>query len=143
MAKIEEARTRDEIMACWPVINELRPHVSEAEVVAKVQLQMTEQTYRLMYIREGSTVVAFLGFRILNFLWSGKTLYIDDLCTLSTAHRRGNAGTLLDWAIAHAKTEKCDAVSLDSGYTRNNAHRLYLNKGFDLASHHFHISLNK
>ena len=141
MSEIQEAKTDEEILACWPVLKELRPHLIENDLVRRVQQQIQEETYQLMFIKEGSTVVAILGFRILNFLWSGKTLYIDDLCSLSTAHRRGNGGKLLDWVIQHAKNEKCDAVSLDSGYTRHDAHRLYLNKGFKLASHHFHITL--
>jgi len=143
MSEIQEAKTGEEILACWPVIQELRPHLIQSELVRRVQYQAEKETYRLMYIKEDSRVVAICGFRVQNYLWSGKTLYIDDLCTLSTAHRRGNAGKLLDWVIDFAKKDKCDAVSLDSGYTRNNAHRLYLNKGFDLKSHHFHLNVAK
>ncbi len=68
-------------------------------------------------------------------------MYIDDLCSLPSARGKGHGGALLDRAIEIAKLEKCNAVSLDSGYTRNDAHRLYLNKKFQLASHHFHIDL--
>jgi len=141
--EILEAKTEQEILSCWPVIYALRPHVIEETYVPRVQEQLKEG-YRLLYIKdESERVVSILGFRIQNFLWSGKTLYIDDFCTLPTTKGKGYGGALMDYVIQHAKDQQCDAVSLDSGYTRNDAHRLYLNKRFQLASHHFHYSISK
>ena len=54
---------------------------------------------------------------------------------------RGYGGALLDWLINHAKEGACDAVHLDTGYARHAAHRLYLNKGFRLNSHHMALEL--
>lgn len=81
--EIKEALTDDEIIACFPVIMELRPHIQTAEeLVTKVKLQ-TEMGYRLVYIKDEETnkVASICGFRITNYLYTGKTLYIDDLCT--------------------------------------------------------------
>ncbi|KAJ6647160.1 putative N-acetyltransferase YhdJ [Pseudolycoriella hygida] len=95
--------------------------------------------FRLVYIRdkEENRVASICGFRITHYLFTGKTLYIDDLCTLPFARGRGHGRALLNYTTQLAEIENCHAVSLDSGYTRNAAHRLYLNCGFDLASHHF------
>lgn len=51
-------------------------------------------------------------------------------------------GALMDHAIDIAKKENCRRVTLDSGYTRKDAHRFYLNKGFRMTSHHFNHDLN-
>ncbi|OXA43627.1 uncharacterized N-acetyltransferase YhdJ [Folsomia candida] len=140
--KIDEATSPQEIAACWPVIQVLRPHVVESTLVDRVTQQQKEEGYRLLYIRQDDLgVCAILGFRVLNFLWSGKTMYIDDFCTLPSTRGKGYGGALLDRAAEIAKELDCEGVSLDSGYTRNDAHRLYLNKKFQLASHHFHRNL--
>lgn len=47
----------------------------------------------------------------------------------------------LDWVLELAKAEKCDVATLDSGYTRTDAHRLYMNKGFYTKAHHFCLDL--
>lgn len=88
--EINEAITDDEIVACFPVIMELRPHIKTVEeLVQKVQLQR-EMGYRLMYIKDKETnqIASICGIRITHYLFTGKTLYIDDLCTLPFA--RGN-----------------------------------------------------
>lgn len=135
---IQEGISDKEIFNCWPVIKELNPHVLEKEFVPRIQEQRKEG-YRLMFIQDkhSELVVAIMGFRVQNSLWSGKTLYIDDLCTLSTARRNGYASQLLDWVEGYATEENCESISLDSVYTRHPAHRLYLNNKFYLESHHF------
>lgn len=84
---IQEASTEEEIIACLPVITELLPHIKcKNELVKKVKLQ-NEQGYRLMFIKDKETnkVASICGFRIAHSLLTGKTLYIDDLCTLPFA----------------------------------------------------------
>jgi GNAT superfamily N-acetyltransferase len=141
--EIVEAKTDEEILACWPVIQVLRPHVIKDTLVDRIKQQHTEGYHLLCIKEDSSTVVSILGYRIQNFLWSGKTLYIDDFCTLPTVKGKGYGGALINYIIEYAKDQKCNAVSLDSGYTRNDAHRLYLNKRFELASHHFHMSIKQ
>lgn len=85
--EIKEALNDDEIVACFPVVMELRPHIkTEEELVEKVQLQR-EMGFRLMYIKDKETnkIASILGFRITHYLFTGKTLYIDDLCSLPFA----------------------------------------------------------
>ena len=128
-----------EIADCFEVFSVLRPHLLAATFVAQVRRQQA-QGYQLMAQRDGSSVVSATGFRLAEFLAWGKVLYVDDLITLPSARGKGYAGQLLDWLIAHAKSQGCDALHLDSGYMRHNAHRLYLNKGLQLACHHMSIT---
>ena len=141
MPEILFAKTDAEIAACFPTFKFLRPHLVEAEFVPRVRKQQT-QGYAILYIAEQvGDVAACAGFRFIDMLYSGRQLYIDDLITRPTSRQSGYAGQLLDWLIAHARETHCDQVHLDSGYQRNDAHRLYLNKKFLLASHHFSIVL--
>jgi len=97
--------------------------------------------YRLVGAFEAGTAdaVAVAGFRAAHSLAWGYYLYVDDLSTLPEARRRGYAGALLDWLLDEAGRLGCDQFHLDSGVglDRSPAHRLYLNSGMVIASHHF------
>ncbi|WP_026600950.1 GNAT family N-acetyltransferase [Methylomonas sp. 11b] len=135
------ANTDAEIQACFPVFHELRPHIEADQFLAQVRRQQT-QSYQILAVRQQGTVKSVAGFRFAEFLAWGKVLYIDDLATLSGETSQGFAGALLDWLIEHAQAHGCPGVHLDSGYQRHHAHRLYLNKGFRLSSHHFSLTFN-
>lgn len=142
LQQIQTALTPKDIQLCERVILELRPHLKGKNLWQLYQKQLQEK-YQLLYIKEQGEAVAFVGYRFLNMLYSGKTLYIDDLCTLPSSRGKGYAGILLDKIFEIAKREQCDVVSLDSGHHRHEAHRLYLNHGFVISSHHFHTVLIK
>jgi GNAT superfamily N-acetyltransferase len=138
--KIRKVTTDADLLKCSDVILELRPHLKGRDLAAMFK-RMQSETFRIIYIEEKGKAVAFAGYRDLTMFFSGKTLYIDDLCTLPEHRGKGYGGELLDYVIREAKENRYDAVTLDSGHHRNDAHRLYLNKGFIIESHHFHISM--
>ncbi len=138
--KIKEALSKEDIDLCTPVILALRPHLSGSDLWALYQNQMKEN-YRIRYILEDKEAVSFIGYRILNMFHSGRTLYIDDLSTLPGLRGKGYASQLLDIVFSLAEEKNCQTVSLDSGVHRHDAHRLYLNKGFIISSHHFHKAM--
>jgi GNAT superfamily N-acetyltransferase len=142
MGKMEilPATSEVEIAACYPAFKVLRPHLAEEEFVSRVQRQQLEG-YRLIYAAESKCVVAAAGYRFLEFLAWGRVLYVDDLITLSDKRGAGYGGALMNWLIAHGREKKCDELHLDSGYQRQDAHRLYLNKGLQLGCHHFSMKL--
>jgi GNAT superfamily N-acetyltransferase len=142
--EIKWADSDESIAKCWKVMHLLRPHLLESEFLQKVRIQQDEG-FEMVFIEENEIAVAVMGFRIGHYLFRGKNLYIDDLSTLPDFRGRGYAGKLLDWAIHHAKVSGCDNVHLDSGFgpARKDAHRLYLNKGFEVASLHFSIQIEK
>jgi GNAT superfamily N-acetyltransferase len=122
----------------------LRTHLGDAEPFARhVDEVQRPEGYRLVGAFEGERVVAVAGFRVMNTHFSGRVLYVDDLSTLPEARRRGHAGALLDWCEEEARRLDCDELHLDSavGPERQDAHRLYFNKGLRIASYHFTKSL--
>ncbi len=133
---IQRIEKDGDIEACFETMHFLRPHLKQTEFLEKTKRQLT-QGYNLVAVSKQEFYGALIGFRILEFMAWGKVLYIDDLITHPEHLKQGYASQLLDWVVSEAKTLGCDEVHLDSGYQRNDAHRLYLNKGFDLVSHHF------
>ena len=134
--EIQIAKTDEEILKCWNVIRELRPHLDPDTFVPTVK-EMIREGYTLAFIEEDGLAVAAIGFRYLQFLYNGKHFYIDDLSTLPTHRGKGLGSRLLDFVKDKAAAAGYRVITLDSGYQRNDAHKLYLNKGFILSSHHF------
>jgi GNAT superfamily N-acetyltransferase len=134
--EIKIANTDQDILKCWDVLFELRPHLNKNNFTTIVKEMITEG-YTLAFIEEEGKAAAAVGFRYLQFLYNGKHIYVDDLSTLPVHRGKGYAGKLLDYVTDKAKEEGYKVVTLDSGYQRFDAHRLYLNKGFTLNCHHF------
>lgn len=136
------ARSDSEIESCFPVFQTLRPQLSAQDFLERIRRQ-EQQSYQIAALKNHGKIKSVAGFRFAEFLAWGKILYLDDLGTLPDETGQGYAGTLLDWLTAHAQTNGCQAIHLDSGYTRHVAHRLYLNKGFALNGHHLAHQFNQ
>jgi len=131
---------KSELIKCYPAIKELRPHLSLENFIAQSQKQFSEG-YALVALRINGAYKSVAGYRFVERLAYGKILYIDDLITPSTARGNGYGSTLLNWIIAQAKVQKCMSVHLDTGFSRHDAHRLYLNHGFKISTHHMMLTL--
>ena len=140
--QIKLAESAEDIKHCYPVMKELRPHLSEDEFLKQVTRQMENHEYKLVYILIDESVVAVAGFRVAEFLAWGKTFYVDDLITLSSARNEGYAGHLMSWLQSRARELACKEFHLDSGTHRHLAHRLYKNKKLDITSFHFSSRLD-
>jgi GNAT superfamily N-acetyltransferase len=130
--------------AAFEAMRELRPRLADPESFARhVDDVQRPQGYRLVAVREDDRVVAVAGFRVIENLADGRILYVDDLSTLPEARRRGYASELLAWCEEEARRLGCGELHLDSavGPDRRDAHRLYMNHGMRIASHHFEKAL--
>ena len=137
---IDFATTPDQIAQCQTAILELRPHVSAADYLPRIN-QVLATGARLIALTDDGQTKAVAVVRINHYLHRGKNLYIDDLVSLPAERGKGYARALLDWIRQYALAEGCQTIDLDSGYGRTNAHRLYLQWGFVLSAHHFTCQL--
>lgn len=136
--QIQLARTGHDIQKCWPVMKLLRPHLDEANFVPLVK-EMISEGYELAFVEENGMAASAIGFRYQQKLFDGKQIYVDDLTTLEEHRGKGYAGQLLEFVFDLARQRGCACVTLDSGVGthRQDAHKLYLNKGFVISSMHF------
>ena len=134
--EIRVATSDSEIAACYPVMRELRPQISEDRFVARIRSQ-EESGYRLAYILEPEGVVTVAGFRIGENLAWGRYLYVDDLVTHPGHRSKGHGSRLLAWLRESAVSEGCEQLHLDSGAQRKQAHRFYEREGMTAAGLHF------
>lgn len=133
---VEHAENEEDILACYDVMAELRPHVAREQFLATVRA-MQEDGLRLACIRDGGKVVAVAGYRLSTNLFCGRHLYVDDLVTADAERSKGHGKVLLAWLRALAVTEGCEVFHLDSGVQRKRAHQFYLREGLELAGYHF------
>ncbi|MEH2057620.1 MAG: GNAT family N-acetyltransferase [Nostoc sp.] len=129
-----------QILACFPVMSQLRPHLEQSKFVEQVRYQMKEG-YQLAFLEVEKQAVAIAGFRISSCLASGKFLYIDDLVVDELNRSHGYGKQLFQWLIEYARNHECKHLSLDSGVQRFAAHRFYLIQRMSITSHHFSIEL--
>src|ERR1044072_6782716 len=115
--KIALAKTPEQIGQCSSVMRELRPHIEAIDFAARV-LQQQKEGYQLAYLELDRVVRSVAGFRIFNLLFSGRTLYIDDLVTPACHRSRGFGAALFDWLVEHARENDCEHLTLDSGVQR-------------------------
>ena len=138
--EIKIANTDAEIMACLPVIKELRPNVEGSNFIERVK-KMGVQGYKIAYLAKRGKPVACMGFREMEMLYTGPSLYIDDLVTLSAERSKGCGEALIKWAVDYARSRNHKVVHLDSGTQRHDAHRFYMREKFHISSYHFTLDL--
>lgn len=137
---IRLAVTDAEIAGCAPVMRQLRPHVPADQFVARIRVQQAGG-YHLAYLEDAGAVVAVAGYRIMENLYSGRVLYVDDLVTDDAVRSKGHGAQMLEWLIAQARQAQCQSFELDSGVQRFDAHRFYLTHRMIIAGHHFRLTL--
>jgi GNAT superfamily N-acetyltransferase len=135
--KIQLAKTPSQIARCHSVMRELRPKFrTRAQFIERVRRQQ-RGGYLLAYLEEEGEVHAVAGYRILESLFSGRFLYVDDLVTRAADRSAGYGGQLLDWLSTEARGNNCESLELDSGVQRSDAHRFYFTKRMKIAAYHF------
>jgi ribosomal protein S18 acetylase RimI-like enzyme len=128
-AILREADTDADLLACWPVMHELRPHLTEADTfVTRVRRQQGDG-YRLLAAWDGSAAVGLAGWRVQETLIRGRFCYVDDLVVLP-GHRRGGLGArLLDGVAAAARALGLRHLVLDTGIDNTLGQRFYFRYG--------------
>ncbi len=138
--RIAEATTDAEIIACWPVMSQLRPKIVEQEFLGIVTRLAATQRLQLAYLDDGG-IRAVAGYRLGDWLAGGRYLEIEDLVTAEGVRSRGYGGALFDWLVAVAAREQCRQVRLVSNVRRLDAHRFYLRKGMTIEANYFSMNV--
>jgi GNAT superfamily N-acetyltransferase len=137
---VRPATTDDDVRRCFPVMHQLRTHLREDEFLPTIRRQEAGG-FRLAFVEDAGRVRAVAGFRVMDNLYSGRVLYVDDLVTDEAARSRGYGKQLLEWLVGRAREANCRTLELDSGVQRFDAHRFYLTNRMVIASHHFRLEL--
>lgn len=133
---ISVAATDEELKATWPVMRQLRPHLSESDYVVMARA-MAAEGYRVAAGRADGRVVVVAGYRFMTMLYAGRLLYLDDLVTDEAARSHGYGKAMLDWLKQQARANGCAELQLISHVKREDAHRFYFREGFGIECFEF------
>lgn len=129
----------DELGRTWPVMAQLRPHLSEPDYLAMIQRMRVTDGFRVFAAVRDGAVVGVAGVRPMELLYCGRILQIDDLVVSDGERSKGVGKALIEHVKAIAKAEDRGEVHLDSGMARTEAHRFYDREGFERLGYHFRI----
>ncbi|MEP1742544.1 MAG: GNAT family N-acetyltransferase [Kangiellaceae bacterium] len=138
--RISIAETDEEILSSYKVLSQLRPHISKDNFLKRVTSLVENCGYKLALL-DDSGIKAAVGYRISDWLHTGKYLEIEDLVTSVEQRSCGYGSKLFDWTLEQAKTQGCNQVRLVSGVHREAAHKFYVEKGMVWEAKYFSINL--
>ena len=138
---VDRIETDAQILATSEVMRQLRPHIAEKDYLPIVRRMIANDRFCLAAVREGGIVRAVAGYRIMEMLYCGRILFVDDLITDEGTRSQGHGKRLLDWLQEEARAQNCDELHLDSGVHRAGAHRFYFREGMTIAAFHFRKKL--
>ncbi|WNB91631.1 GNAT family N-acetyltransferase [Bacillus sp. NEB1478] len=127
MGEIRQLSEEHEIRAAFPVMSQLRTHLSEALFYEMFQ-QMQKEGYNLIANYQNEKIVALAGFAILTNFYDGKHVYLYDLVTDGSERSKGYGEELLSYIESYAVQNNCNGVTLSSNLERVDAHRFYEQK---------------
>lgn len=121
---IQELTTEAEWRAAFPVVQQLRDHLSEAQYLEYLEA-MREEGYRLFAVVEAGTIVAVAGVVVRTNFYNGRHLFVYDLVTDEDRRSEGFGERLMRFVTDWAHDNGCESITLESGLWRDDAHRFY------------------
>lgn len=135
--ELRRAETDRDIEACFPLMQQLRPHLADrAELLVRVRRQEAEG-YRLLVAWRGGTAVGAAGYRFQENLIRGRFAYVDDLVVLDSERRSGIGALLLDEVARVAKSAGYGWLTLDTALNNVLGQRFYFRWGLLSSALHF------
>ena len=105
---IKIADEESEILQCFPIIKQLRPHLTEQAFIEQVHHQSVKYGYTLCYLEDSGKLQCVAGFRISECLCDGKYLYVDDFVTDELQRSLGYGEKVFEWLINYARLNGCN-----------------------------------
>jgi len=134
LEELEELRISDTLVIrelkiseaeqAFPIISQLRPHLSLDEYISTVKL-MEDNGYKIICVFGNGKIVSYAGFARLVNLYYGEHIWVYDLITDENERSKGYGRLLLAYIEEYAKSNRLNCVALSSGIQREDAHRFY------------------
>jgi GNAT superfamily N-acetyltransferase len=128
MSIIRELSTERDWLEAYPVMKQLRTHLSQERFLELTRESTVSGGYKLAVLYEEGKIKAVTGFMPMITLYNGKSIWVCDLVTDSSVRSKGYGEKLLNYVETWAKNNGYDNISLSSGLQRVDAHRFYEDK---------------
>jgi len=114
----------DDLAQAFPVVSQLRTHLSVEEYV-KIVKAMKPSGYRAICLFEGEDIVAYAGFAEQLNLYNGNHIWVYDLVTDEAKRSKGYGQLVLSCIEKYAKEQALTCVVLSSRLQWLDAHHFY------------------
>jgi GNAT superfamily N-acetyltransferase len=128
MSIIRELSTERDWLEAYPVMKQLRTHLSQERFLELTRESTVSGGYKLAVLYEEGKIKAVTGFMPMITLYNGKSIWVCDLVTDFSVRSKGYGEKLLNYVETWAKNNGYDNISLSSGLQRVDAHRFYEDK---------------
>ena len=123
------------LAAAEAVHRQLRPHLPP-DYARHMQEVFASGAEMAVAVSDGK-VVGLTVFRVIEKTYSGRELYCDDLVTDEASRSSGAGRMMIAYLESLARERGCDALALDSGTQRQQAHKFYFREGLVASAFHF------
>lgn len=137
------AQSDEEIASTFDVMSQLRPQLQRDRYVSTLRELRASDGLQVIALREDGQVRAVATYRVMNMLYCGRLLYVDDLVTDERARSRGHGAQLLTRLKEAGRALGCHQIQLISHVKREGAHRFYFREGLGIECFHFRASLDE
>jgi Histone acetyltransferase len=137
-----ELESDEDLVRAFPIMRQLRPHLTEQTFIQRVRDGKIAENYRLFALENDGALVALCGVQDIVTLYYTDTLWVSELITDEGSRSKGLGGQMLEEVEEWAKRNGYRQLALSSGVQRKDAHRFYTDKmGFSLFGYEFRKSL--
>lgn len=126
-----------DLKRCYPVMKELRTHLSLEDYLAIYKDTHTQDGYEIVAVEDQGQILALMGYRFLSDFIRGRHVYIDDLVTTEMARSKGLGAQLLKYAEDVAKKSGCKSLRLCTGVENELGVKFYERNGWTKRAYAF------
>ncbi len=123
-------KTKPDLERCYPVMKELRPHLSFEDYISIYDQSHASDGYEIVAIENNEGILAVMGYRFLFDYVRGKHVYVDDLVSTEKARSKGLGAELLKFAERIAKETGCKSLRLCTGIENERGIQFYDREGW-------------
>lgn len=123
-------KSKNDLERCYPVMKELRPHLSFDDYISIYNESHTADGYEIVAVEEKGQILAVMGYRFLSDYVRGKHVYVDDLVSTEKARSQGLGAELLKLAEKIAESNGCKSLRLCTGIENERGVKFYDRNGW-------------
>lgn len=128
--RIFTAKNKYELERCYPVMKELRPHLSFEDYFSIYEQSHASDGYEIVAIEAEGEILAVMGYRFLSDFVRGQHVYVDDLVSTEKARSQGLGAELLKFAENVALENGCKSLRLCTGIENERGIKFYDRNGW-------------
>ncbi|NWA70285.1 GNAT family N-acetyltransferase [Pseudomonas reactans] len=141
--ELTHLESKADLIASFPVMHQLRPHLTDAPAFAEQIQRQRQNGYHLLAAKEHGKVIGLAGYRLTENTLYGRFIYVDDLVVDATQQRRRLGEHLLDRVREETRARGYRWLVLDTGMHMALAQRFYFRQGLLPLGMHFSQDLSQ